>query len=59
MIELTNEEQQLFNKLKDAPKCMHNPKYMSETDTHWKCEKCGLLAKKSIEIFPGVFVNEA
>ena len=55
---LTKEELELLKRLSKPPKCMHPPEIVIDQGNTWKCGKCGLIAKKSIEIMPGVFFNE-
>lgn len=56
--ELTQEEIDLLNRLKKPPKCMHEQEYTSEDETYITCNACGLIARKSIEVYPGVWINE-
>lgn len=59
---LTEVESLLLAKLSAPPKCMHGDP-LSKPDVKdlgesWQCNRCGLIAKKSIEISTGIFINE-
>jgi ribosomal protein S27AE len=55
-LNFTEEEQDLFDRLSSPPKCMHPLLDIKEHEKFWECGKCGLIAKKSIEILPGLFI---
>ena len=56
---LTKEEKELMDRLSEPPKCMHDTFNIIDHGKHWECRLCGLKAKKSVEVLPGVFINEA
>ena len=45
---LTKQEEDLFKRLSNPPKCMHDPKFIEYTKHSWKCGVCGLIARKTI-----------
>jgi len=45
---LTKDELALLERLKPAPKCMHDG-YIESRENHWQCHKCGMIAKKTIK----------
>lgn len=48
---LPYEESELIKRLAQPPKCMHDPKFVSETEFTWKCDECGLVAPKVTQCY--------
>ncbi len=49
---LTSEEERIILALSRPPRCMHDPKWMTEAELVWICKKCGLIAPKMARFEP-------